>query len=370
MKVSYQYRKEDYLSALMLQAANARKDAWLLQLAGKIAVGCAVYLSTATLRGTLSVNDNTAYAVALIVVLGLLLMDSPRILPSLLFNFNFASGRIPAGVIGPHEMEAGEDILAFRCAGMEHRMRYSNLVRINTNKEAVLFYQQNGAVEFVPTRAFGFTYERSEALEQLEGIINTGRESDHATAVIPPYEAAGQKNAKYTISAKEYLAVNAAHVRYKRIGSLKNPKILLWTLILLWIGLGSVKGLIDRFRGFVPPMSIVTVYYVLGILALLLGMLLLFQPVKLANWGLRQKLNMEQYPYGFFGPRKLHWTDQWVAFEYGLIGTKLAWSYFTNVESDDTFIYFYQNDNLTLFVPKSGLGSQRKDFERAAGLCG
>jgi hypothetical protein len=27
MKVSYQYRKEDYLSALMLQAANSRKDA-------------------------------------------------------------------------------------------------------------------------------------------------------------------------------------------------------------------------------------------------------------------------------------------------------------------------------------------------------
>lgn len=370
MKVSYQYQKEDYLSALMLQAANTRKDAWLLQLAGKIAVGCAVYLSTATLRGTLSVNDNTAYAVALIVVLGLLLMDSPRILPSLLFNFNFVSGRIPAGVIGPHEMEAGEDMLIFRCAGMEHRMRYSNLVRINTNKEAVLFYQQNGAVEFVPTRAFGFTYERSEALEQLESIINTGRESEHATAIIPPYEAAGQKNAKYTISAKEYLAVNAAHVRYKRIGSLKNPKTLLWTLILLWIGLGSIKGLIDGFRGFVPPMGIVTVYYVLGILALVLGVLLLFQPVKLANWGLRQKLRMEQYPYGFFGPRKLHWTDQWVAFEYGLIGTKLAWSYFTNVESDDTFIYFYQNNNLTLFVPKSGLGSHREDFERAAGLCG
>ncbi len=37
-----------------------------------------------------------------------------------------------------------------------------------------MFYQQNGAVEFVPTRAFGFTYERSEALEQLEGIIKQG----------------------------------------------------------------------------------------------------------------------------------------------------------------------------------------------------
>ncbi|MEL7602657.1 MAG: YcxB family protein [Bacillota bacterium] len=370
MKVSYQYRKEDYLSALMLQAANSRKDAWLLQLAGKIAVGCAVYLSTATLRGTLSVNDNIAYAAALIVIMGLLLLGSPRILPSLLFNYHMASGRIPAGVIGSHEMEAGEDMLTFRCAGMEHRMRYSNLVRINANKEAVLFYQQNGAVEFVPTRAFGFTYERGEALEQLEGIINAGRESEQATTVIPSHESAGQKNAKYTISAQEYLAVNAAHVRYKRIAGLKDPKTLFWALILLWIGLGSVKGLVDRFRGVVPPMGIVTVYYVLGILALVLGALLLFQPVKLANWGLRQKLRMEQYPYGFFGPRKLHWTDQWVAFEYGLIGTKLAWSYFTNVESDDAFIYFYQNDNLALFVPKSGLGSHRKDFERAAGLCG
>ncbi len=63
-----------------------------MQLAGKSPWAALCYLSTATLRGTLSVNDNIAYAAALIVIMGLLLLDSPRILPSLLFNYHIASG--------------------------------------------------------------------------------------------------------------------------------------------------------------------------------------------------------------------------------------------------------------------------------------
>ena len=356
MKVSYQYQKGDYIRALTLLAGNRQRDTLLLRIFWKVAVGCAVYLSTAALRDRLLVNDTISYLAGLVVFLILLLAESPRVLPVLLFDRDLASGKIPKGVIGSHEMEAANDMITFRSSSVEHRMRYENLTRFFVHDDAILFYQQDGAAEYVPARAFGQTHEYKAAVQTLRQTIINGKKADDASQPLPPCQAQGQKDAQYTVSQAQYLQVNALHERHIRKRRMSSPGILMKALIVLWIGSGSVKGLAALIQGAQTPMAIVYVYYALGIMTLLIGALALIRPIWLVNWALKKRLQMNQYPAGFFDSRSLHWTGDWVAYEYGVTGMKFAWSYFTDILSDGRYLLYYQNDRLVFFVPLTAEG--------------
>lgn len=363
MKVSYQYQKGDYIRALTLIAGNRQRDTLLLRIFWKVAVGCAVYLSTAALRDKLLVNDIVSYLAGAAVLLLLLLADSPRILPALLFKRHLASGKIPGGVIGSHDMDAADDMITFRSSSVAHGMRYGNLTRFIVHDDAVLFYQQDGAVEYVPSRAFGQSHEFKAAIQTLRQIIIKGKKADDASLPLPPCQAQGQGDAHYTVSQEQYLQVNALHEGYIRKRRMRDPGTLMKAMLVLWIGAGSVKGFIALLQGAQTPMAIVYAYYVLGIVTLFLGALALIRPIWLVNWALKKKLQMDQYPAGFFSGRSLHWTGDWIAYEYGMTGMKLAWSYFTDILSDGRYLLFYQHDTLVFFVPLAeGVGSPMKDL--------
>ncbi len=351
MKVSYQYGKSDYIRALTLLAGNRQRDTMLLRLFWKFAVGCAVYLSTAALRDMLLVNDTVSYLAGAAVFFILLLADNPRVLPALLFDRRLASGKIPKGVIGSHEMEAADDMITFTSSGVEHMMRYGNLTRFIVHDDAILFYQQEGAAEYVPARAFGQSHEFKAAIQTLRQTIINGKKADNASLPLPAVRSQGQTDAQYTVSQEQYLQVNALHEGYIRKRRLRNPGTLLKALLIIWIGAGSVKGFASLLQGAQTPMAIVYVYYVLGILTLILGSLVLMRPIWLVNWALKKKLQMKQYPAGFFDSRSIHWTGDWIAYEYGMTGMKLAWSYFTDVLSDGRYLLFYQHDTLVFFAP-------------------
>ncbi|MHC1787463.1 MAG: YcxB family protein [Christensenellales bacterium] len=351
MKISYTYNKEDYLRGLSLLYINRQRDTRMLRLFWKVAVGCAVYLSTAALRGMLSENDIVSYLAGVAVFLLLMLVDHPRLLPALLFDRRLAQGKIPQGVLGSHEVEATGDAIAFRSPGVEHRMRYGNLIRVSVFDDAALFYQGDGAAEYLPAHAFGSASAFQEAVNGLRQLIQNGKQSDSATQPLPPAEAPHGQHAQVRVTQDQYLAVNALHEKHTARARLRRPRTLLWTGLVLWIGAGSLKGLAGLLQGAAAPMGIVYAYYAAGILTLCLGALLLWRPIRLVNWVLRKKLQMQQYPFGFFDRRALHWTGDWIALEYGVTGMKLAWSYFTHIVSDGRFYLFYQGETLVFFTP-------------------
>ncbi len=312
------------------------------------------------MRGTLAVNDPFSYGMAFLVVVLQLLHYSPRILPVLFFDVLIKTGRIPAGISERHEMELLDSEIVFRYGETERRMRYANLVRVNRSRDIVLFYTRQGTVEPVPARAFG--YECADVLADIQRRVKAARKDRDAYKRIGPFEGEHLETAEHSLSAEEFLCCNAVHTRYARRYRLKSPTTAFWFAVLLLVLAGSVMGLLNRFVGIVPPMGIVTVYYVAGILACLIGAVILFRPVWFVNWCLKQNLKMQQYPYGFFDSHELQWCKGWVAFRYGLTGSRFPWDAFTDIRHDSETIYFYQNDTLVFFVPKKGLGEKLAMF--------
>lgn len=357
MKFAYQYKKDDYLKALSLLSANRQRDTFLLRIFWKFAVGCAVYLATAAMRGALSVNDSVSYLAGILAFLVLLLLDSPRLLPALTFNKDLASGKIPEGVIGWHEIDAADNLITFRNPSLEHRMRYSHLVGMTAFSDGALFYLQDGSVEYLPARSVADGNGFQSALQELRQHIISGKKSPGDALPLPPFETGDVNLAQYSVSREEYLQVNALHEKFTRIFRMRNPKTLLWALVVLWIGAGSAKGILEMFRGAQPPMGIVYGYFALGLLALLLGAIVLYRPVWLVNRVLSMRLRMNQFPAGFFDQRTLQWSRDWIMQTYGKAGLKLAWPYFTDIVSDGCFMLFYQHEKLVLFIPLASVGS-------------
>ena len=354
----YTYSKEDYLNALELQTINSRKSTWMLRLFGILAAGCAVYISVSTLRGMFFTDDVVSYMASLATVAALLLRYDRRLIPRLLFEYRLKTGGVPQGLIGRHTVEVGEDVLTFSYADTEHKISYGNLVRVNYNDDTILFYTGTSAVEAVPIRAFGLADERArvfKAIEERVKLAKTSKNPQKALPYIEPYREDGLRAVEYTVSPEGFFHCNNVHIRYLRRRGLKKPFALFWAVVIMTVALGSIQGIALRFQGITPQMWIVTVYYAAGLIVSLAGAVIMIRPAWLINFGFQQRMRMGQYPPGFFDTRRLQWSREWVAFQYGLMGAKFPWSAFTDILADEEYVYLYQDDNLVIFIPKAVL---------------
>ncbi|HSK68689.1 MAG TPA: hypothetical protein VLA21_05455 [Candidatus Limnocylindria bacterium] len=346
-----------FLQARSLLSARRHRDTLLARVFLRLAGGCAVYLSTAVMRGTLDVNDPVAYLSGIAAFLLLMLPDHPRLLPALSFKADLQAGRIPRGAVGAHEAEFLPDRLAFRSGHVDHAMRYSNVAGLTAYKEGLLFLLGDGAAEFVPASALKQGGDAS-APEALRARVVEGRDAPAALQPMPPYEGEGALASEYTFTLEEYLRVNALHERRTRQARLLQPAQLILAAVLLWTGAGSLYGVISLARGTATPYGFMPALCYAGVAAAVLGLVMLYRPVRLVNWVMRKKLAPGMAPEGFFGPHTLQAHPDWAARSSGVSAMKVAWPYFTHAVTDGKFLLLYQHLTLVLFVPLERVGAQ------------
>lgn len=352
----YENTPEDYLDALVLQKANARQNRTLFHLILLLVIGCLVYLNMSTLRLSFDRNDSVAYWAAL-VVMGILVVNySPKIIPSLILRGRYALNRLPPELMEDREFEMTETFLCFRHGKTEVRVCYEGLSRVNHNNTTVLFYLQSGVVEAVPLRVLGdCASERTEILKEIEASAvkaNSRKKPSRLPAWFP--ETGNQLVC--SIQAEDVFRCTRFHQRIqRRLRLRKDPIQWLSLALILLCGIGGVYGLTHLARlpeDFCPYLRI---FYLLELPGCAAAALLWYRPAALANYGIRQAIRLGRYPYGYLGERNVEWNETSLAFRYGVYGVRVDLEGISRICDDGSYLYFYENDILTLFLPKAGI---------------
>ena len=352
----FTYTTEDYLEALALEKANRRQSMGIVHLFFMAAAGCAVYLNLSTLRGTLRTDDAVSYGAAFLTVFLLAAAYSPRLMPSLAFRWRLRTGQIPEGVIGRHTLAVEEDYLEFSCGDMRHRTAYSGLIRVNHNDRIALFYLANGAVEAVPLVAFGSSGAgRARELKRIEELA---RRASAGGARADGFVRPGAVRVDYRVSREDFLRCNVFHERRMRARALRDPAKCFWLVFLILAAVGSVRGLVAWCSGETVPMGFVHGFYVLEALGCALGASLWYRPAALVNCAVRQSLKAGRYPPGYWGERAVWWDRGGIAFRYGAFSSSLPWKALSDICEDSEFLYFYQQEQLIMFIPTRALGNR------------
>ena len=105
-------------------------------------------------------------------------------------------------------------------------------------------------------------------------------------------------------------------------------------------------------------MGFVHGFYVLEALGCALGASLWYRPAALVNCAVRQSLKAGRYPPGYWGERAVWWDRGGIAFRYGAFSSSLPWSALSDICEDSEFLYFYQQEQLIMFIPKRALGNR------------
>ncbi|MBQ4473894.1 MAG: hypothetical protein II930_06310, partial [Lachnospiraceae bacterium] len=351
MGKTYDFTRQDYLEAEVLQKANAHQGPGLVSLVLFLAIGVLVYLNTATFRASIAANDSIAYGAGGAAVVLLLLNYSPRLIPTLTFPVRERLGRISPGVIGPREFEMNERYVQFKYAGVCTRVGYEGLARVNHNDKSVLFYLINGAVEAVPMRIFGGT------AATLSEIARRAQEANARSRMteIGPLLGAQANRLVCTVSEEDALAAARVEtIRGRRI-RMRNPITWIYLAVILVCAAGGVWGLVSGITGTVSFGTFLRIFYVLEIPGSIIALLYWFRPFFMVSYGLRSNLKLGRYPTGYLGERRIEWDDTGIAYRYGVIGLAADWSAVTEVLDDGVHLYFYQGETMLLFLRKEEL---------------
>lgn len=348
----YLQSQEDYLEAAMLQQANRYQKGGVYQLAFRACIACLVYLNLATLRQSFQRNDLFAYVPALAVFAALLVSFSPKLKGKLLSLLNQVLARPETSeerAFGLHE-----GYLAFHHEGSELRVGYDALARVSHNQRTVLFYLSNGVVESVPLRAIcQGDWDYTQVLETIERRANKANKQDRPTTLPAWFEDTLPFVCRITPEA--VLQSGRPSLRAQRRARWKEPMHWLSLLILLLCAVGGCYGLAHGST--IPPQlaPFLSVLYVLELPAAAIGLLVWYRPAAMVNLGLRQAIKANAYPRGYLGERIVEWNEDAVAFRYGAFGMRLQWANITRVCDDGQYLYFFEKDILSLFLPKAAL---------------
>ncbi|MBR6114336.1 MAG: YcxB family protein [Oscillospiraceae bacterium] len=358
MVFRYTYTREDYLEATALEKANAHQSAGLFQLVLFLAVGSLAYLNISTLRSSFDRNDSVAYAAAAIVIALLILDYSPRIVPALTLPLRLRFGLLPEDIFGEREFGMEDRYLSFRYRGVETRVGYEGLARVNHNEDTVLFYLNSGAVEAVPMRALG------TSLETLAEIARRAQKANarQKTAPLPAWKGEDASRCTVPITEADVLRCSRYDTRVRRACRMRSGITWLWFFLLALCAWGAAVGLT---RGPGEGLSFekwLRIFYILEIPGVLVGALYWYRPAAMVSYGVRQSIRLGRYPTGYLGERRLEWDGRSLAFRYGVFGVSMAWTAFTSVCDDGEYLYFYQGDTLILFLPKNALGDHTDDL--------
>ncbi len=358
MVYRYTFSREDYLQARALEKANAHQSAGLFRLALFLAVGCLVYLNLSTLRRSFDRNDTAAYTAAAAVVLLLILDYSPRIVPTLTLPLQLRLGWLPEDIFGEREFGMEDRYLSFRYRGVETRVGYEGLARVNHNEDTVLFYLTSGSVEAVPMRALGTSRETLAEIARRAQKANARQK----TAPLPAWKGEDASRCTVPITEADVLRCSRYDTRVRRACRARSPIAWVWLAVLALCAAGAVFGPANAVDSGLSFGKALRVFWFLEIPGVILGLLYWYRPAALVEYGLRQSLRLGRSPTGYLGERALEWDGRSLAFRYGVFGVSMAWTAFTSVRDDGEYLYFYQGDTLILFLPKNALGDHTDDL--------
>jgi len=352
MKFSYLIAKEDYLRAVQLKRAVSQKSFLLLKMLGMAAAAFLVYLSVAALTGTTGQENYYPYVASFVTLAVFLAYSNSRLMPALTFQSNLRRKEIPPDYIGRHDWELLDDHVSFRFGRNDFRVRYPGIAHVLKHDQALMLFTGVGSVEVIPNQAFIGSYKRQDALDQLaEGVSQSKDRPERGFPVLE--QLTSSESIKFQFTAEDFLHSSQVHQREVRRQSVGKPVTWLWLVFLLIILTGSAKGIYDFSTGLVNlPSKIILVYYVVGILLALPGLLILARSTAVSNWQARQLIKAGSFPAGFLGERTIRWNEDFISFEYGDISSCLAWDSFSHILSDDQGYYPYQGSVMVTAIPR------------------
>lgn len=352
MTFRYECRREDYLNASMLQKANARQNNGIFHLMLLVGVGCVVYLNVATLRASLSGNDALAYGCAIFVTALLLIHYSPKLLASLKFELGVRLDLIEDDSFQEQIFSYNEEYLSFYTRGVESRVGFEDLLRVNYDKHTVLFYFRNGVVQAVPMHALADNKEaRAEILEQISAFAvkaSKRKRQDRLDA----WEFADGRQFLCRIAEQDVLACSKFQAGFFRCWRLKNPMQWLYLVVILLSAVGAAIGLYDRSQLPVELMPYLSVFYYAELFGVVIALVYWYRPAFLTKFGIRQLLAARGYPREYVGLHSISWNQTQVAFQYGVNAVCLHIDGQTHCYEDQKNIYLCHRDMLVIFLPK------------------
>lgn len=362
MIFQYENQLHDYLDAMRLQKANARSNRVVQHLIVLLAAGCLVYMNLATLRMSFDRNDTVAYGVALVVMVLMLAVYSPKIIPSLVYPILERLDLLPLDSVGHRELEVQDRYLCFRHWGTEVRVAYEGLMRVNHNDKTILFYLENGTVESVPLRVVGATKEECTAfLEMIQQKARKANARKNKTE-LPQWLENPQLTMTCQVDRESIVVSTLREIKTRRRNWYKRFFSVVFVGVLLLSIVGGIYGLIYREQLSAALQTYLTVFYILELPGCLIAAVLSYRPNFLVKWTLDQSLRAGNYPTGYLGSRKVEWDAECLAFRYGYFGLKIQWDWVGAVRDDGINLYFYQGDTMFLFLPRKELSSAFMDM--------
>jgi hypothetical protein len=375
MKITYRMKKQDYLDSAKLRRVLNSQGATLIRLTGLLAVASGVYLSAAALTRTTGTEHPVPYVIAFLAVAFFIVVTDSRILPALVFNQKLKGKEIPEGLIGTHELELLPNYLQISYGGHNFRFRYPAIAGLSNFKKNILLFTITGLLEVIPNEAFLWGVSRQDFLEYLEERAQAfeGQKLDTPVKGFTEFEGmetADQVNIDF--SEEDVLHSSLLHNRQTRRKNLKDPVMLGWLAIAIFVAAGSVVGLVDfATKRVALPSIIIAFTYIISLIIAPIIFLRILPPDALAERLAKKALKAEQYPEGFIGKRTIRWNEAGIQYAYGFIAACLNWSTLSAVIEDDQGFYLYQGSNMVLAIPKKPFTeTQLSSFRKAADTAG